>query len=91
MEQIGQDEEKLKEAYEYYDAQFKYGINLSFNPRGIVGDDVDNVNDKDYGICYVFVSLVSFWYTSKNPGYTLKSDAGNFALICFTASRTLVE
>jgi subtilisin family serine protease len=49
LEQIGQDEEKLKEAYEYYDAQFKYGINLSFNPRGIVGDDVDNVNDRDYG------------------------------------------
>ena len=49
LEQIGQDEEKLKEAYEYYDAQFKFGINLSFNPRGIVGDDVDNVNDRDYG------------------------------------------
>ena len=49
LEQIGQDEEKLKEAYEYYDAQFKFGINLSFNPRGIVGDDVNNVNDRDYG------------------------------------------
>lgn len=49
LEQIGQDEEKLKEAYEYYDAQFKFGINLSFNPRGIVGDDVDNVDDRDYG------------------------------------------
>lgn len=49
LEQIGQDEEKLKEAYEYYDAQFKYGINLSFNPRGIVGDDVENINDRDYG------------------------------------------
>lgn len=49
LEQIGQDEEKLKEAYEYYDAQFKFGINLSFNPRAIVGDDVDNVNDRDYG------------------------------------------
>lgn len=49
LEQIGQDEQKLKEAYEYYDAQFKYGINLSFNPRGIVGDDVENVNDRDYG------------------------------------------
>ena len=49
LEQIGQDEEKLKEAYEYYDAQFKFGVNLSFNPRGIVGDDVNNVNDRDYG------------------------------------------
>jgi subtilisin family serine protease len=49
LEQIGQDEEKLKEAYEYYDAQFKFGINLSFNPREIVGDDVDNINDKNYG------------------------------------------
>ncbi|MCU0470719.1 MAG: S8 family peptidase [Arcicella sp.] len=49
LEQIGQDEDKLKEAYEYYDAQFKFGINLSFNPRGIVGDDVENVNDRDYG------------------------------------------
>ncbi len=49
LEQIGQDEEKLKEAYEYYDAQLKYGLNLSFNPRGIIGDDVENVNDRDYG------------------------------------------
>lgn len=49
LAQIGQDEEKLKEAYEYYDAQFKYGINLSFNPRGIVGDEVENVSDRDYG------------------------------------------
>lgn len=49
LEQIGQDEEKLREAYEYYDAQFKFGINLSFNPRTIVGDDVDNINDRDYG------------------------------------------
>lgn len=49
LDQIGQDEEKLKEAYEYYDAEFNYGINLSFNPRGIVGDDVENVNDRDYG------------------------------------------
>ena len=49
LEQIGQDEEKLKEAYEYYDAQFKFGINLSFNPRGIVGDDPENLTDKDYG------------------------------------------
>ncbi|MES2518294.1 MAG: S8 family peptidase [Bacteroidota bacterium] len=49
LEQIGQDEDKLKEAYEYYDAQFKFGINLSFNPRGIVGDDVENINDRDYG------------------------------------------
>lgn len=47
--EIGQDEAKLKEAYEYYDAQFKYGINLSYNPRAIVGDDVENVNDRDYG------------------------------------------
>ena len=49
LEQTGQDEAKLKEAYEYYDAQFKFAINLSYNPRAIVGDDVDNVNDKDYG------------------------------------------
>lgn len=49
LEQVGQDEEKLKEAYEYYDAQYKFGINLSFNPRGIVGDDVNNLNDRDYG------------------------------------------
>lgn len=49
LEQIGQDEEKLKEAYDYYDAQFKFGINLSFNPRGIVGDDPENLNDRDYG------------------------------------------
>lgn len=49
LEQIGQDEDKLKEAYDYYDAQLKYAINLSFNPRGIIGDDVENVSDRNYG------------------------------------------
>ncbi len=49
LNQIGQDESKLKEAYEYYDAQFKFGVNLAYNPRTIIGDDVENVNDHDYG------------------------------------------
>jgi subtilisin family serine protease len=49
LTQIGQDENKLKEAYEYYDAQFKFGVNLAYNPRTIIGDDVENVNDHDYG------------------------------------------
>ena len=49
LAQMGQDEEQLKEAYKYYDDQFKFGVNLSFNPRAIVGDDVENINDRDYG------------------------------------------
>lgn len=46
---LGQDEAKLKEAFEYYDSQLNYGVNVSYNPRGIIGDDVENIADRNYG------------------------------------------
>ncbi len=46
---LGQDETKLQEAFEYYDTQLNYGVNLTYNPRGIVGDDVNNIQDRNYG------------------------------------------
>ncbi|WP_052354025.1 S8 family peptidase [Flectobacillus major] len=49
LAKVGQDEASLKEAYTYYDAQFKYGVNLTYNPRSLIGDDVENVNDRNYG------------------------------------------
>ncbi len=36
-------------AYDYYDYQANYAYNIDFDPRGKVGDKVDNVNEKYYG------------------------------------------
>ena len=47
--EIGEDESKLKEAYEYYNNKLIFGVNLNFDPRPIIGDDVDNLNDRNYG------------------------------------------
>lgn len=47
--QIGQPEVSLKEGYDYYQSQFNYGVNLTYSPRAIIGDDPYNVNDRDYG------------------------------------------
>ena len=46
---LGQDEAKLREAFEYYDTQLNYGINLTYNPRDLIGDDVNNIHDRNYG------------------------------------------
>lgn len=47
--EIGEEESKLKEAYEYYNNQLIFGVNLNFDPRPIIGDDVNNPNDRNYG------------------------------------------
>lgn len=49
LEQMGQNEEKLKEAYDYFNSQYKFAINLDYNPRNIVGDDINNLKEKGYG------------------------------------------
>ena len=38
--------ESLKE---YSDDRIAYNLNLDYNPRGIIGDDPDNINDSLYG------------------------------------------
>jgi cell wall-associated protease len=40
---------QLKEAVDYYEVIVKYGYNESFDSRQIVGDDINNMNQKDYG------------------------------------------
>jgi dihydroxyacetone kinase len=40
----------LKEGFDYYDAQMKFGINMNYNARQeIIGDDVNNIADRNYG------------------------------------------
>ena len=39
----------LKEGVDYYEVIVKYGYNESYNSRLIVGDDINNVNEKIYG------------------------------------------
>ncbi len=45
----GVDEKRLKEVSEYFDNQIKFGYNVDFDPRAMVGDDYNNVNEKYYG------------------------------------------
>ncbi|MBC7923270.1 MAG: S8 family peptidase [Ferruginibacter sp.] len=42
-------EASLKETEEYFDKGLKYGYNLAFDPRGIVGDNPANLKEKYYG------------------------------------------
>ncbi|MEY3240961.1 MAG: hypothetical protein RIR11_2399 [Bacteroidota bacterium] len=42
-------EEQKKEATEYFDNSLNYGYNPDFNPRTIVGDKYDDLNDRYYG------------------------------------------
>ncbi|WP_448518475.1 S8 family peptidase [Rhodoflexus sp.] len=43
------DEERLAEAEEYYSNGVKYGYNLDFDPRPIVGDNYDDKTERFYG------------------------------------------
>lgn len=40
---------ELKEGVDYYEVIVKYGYNESYNSRLIVGDDINNVNERHYG------------------------------------------
>lgn len=40
---------ELKEGVHYYEVIVKYGYNESFDSRKIVGDDINNLNEKSYG------------------------------------------
>lgn len=39
----------LKEGVDYYEVIVKYGYNESYDSRLIVGDDINNINEKSYG------------------------------------------
>jgi subtilisin family serine protease len=47
--QMGYDEKELKEDLDHYQEEAEYNYNTEFNPRSIVGDDPNNVNDRAYG------------------------------------------
>ncbi|MES2734339.1 MAG: S8 family serine peptidase [Bacteroidota bacterium] len=42
-------EERFKEGEEYFDKGLKYGYNLNFDPRSIVGDNYEKLSEKYYG------------------------------------------
>jgi subtilisin family serine protease len=39
----------INEAREDLEGRLEYGLNPNFNPRSIVGDDIDNLNERGYG------------------------------------------
>jgi cell wall-associated protease len=41
--------DQLKEAYDHFESQSKYGLNPDFNPRTIVGDNYTDATEKYYG------------------------------------------
>ncbi|OJJ18823.1 peptidase S8 [marine bacterium AO1-C] len=40
---------QIEDAYKQYESMFKYGVNKDFNPRTIVGDDYEKLDEKGYG------------------------------------------
>ena len=42
-------EEQIQENIEYFEGQAKYYYNIDFDPRHIVGDNYDNINERYYG------------------------------------------
>lgn len=40
---------ELKEGVDYYEVIVRYGYNETFDSRTIVGDDINNVNERNYG------------------------------------------
>ena len=43
------DSKKMDEGYEYFTTALNYGYNLDFDPRHVIGDDIDNPSEKYYG------------------------------------------
>lgn len=41
--------EALDEAVKHFEEKIKYNLNVDFDPRSLVGDDYENVKEKDYG------------------------------------------
>lgn len=41
--------EDLSGAISYFESKYKYHYNPDFNPRGVVGDNYDNILEKNYG------------------------------------------
>jgi subtilisin family serine protease len=41
--------EEIRGGYDHYKSYVEYGLNLNFDPRGIVGDDYNNPNERHYG------------------------------------------
>jgi cell wall-associated protease len=49
IDQIGDYLVQLKDAVDYYKNAVEFGYNPEFNPRSIVGDNANNLNEKGYG------------------------------------------
>jgi len=49
VEEFDKAGEQMEEAIDYYQNQLDYHLNLDFDGRSIVGDDVNDINDTDYG------------------------------------------
>ena len=43
------DSKKMEEGYEYFTTALNYGYNLEFDPRPVIGDDIQNPTEKYYG------------------------------------------
>ena len=41
--------EELSEGIKHYEERLKYGLNKEFNPRAVLNDNPDDINDKIYG------------------------------------------
>ncbi len=49
MQENDLSEEDILEGVEYYEGLYQYGLNPEFEPRGIVGDDYEDLSNRFYG------------------------------------------
>src|SRR5690625_867689 len=49
IKELDNADEQMESAVEYYQDKLKYHLNLEYDGREIVGDDVDDINDNVYG------------------------------------------
>ncbi len=41
--------DEIDRAYDHFEEQVKYNLNLNYNPRSVIGDDINNSKEKFYG------------------------------------------
>jgi subtilisin family serine protease len=46
---VGLTIKEVKEAQEHFQDQIDYGLNIDFNPRALIGDNLNDINDNNYG------------------------------------------
>ena len=83
---------QIEEGQNYFEASLKYHYNLDYSPRGLVGDDENNVYEKGYGNNHVQGSspehgthVAGTIAANRNNNIGVKGVADNVKIMCLRA------